>query len=94
LFLGGFAVDSTDNVIVAASAFGTDGSRPLLLQRVFADGRIDQSFGIAGTSVVQSSDGVPGGVNQLLFDSDDRLVVGGTSSLEDGSAGILRIKLV
>ena len=78
LFLGGVAIDSADNVIVAANADGNDGSRPLLLQRVFSNGQVDEGFGVAGTSVLQTSDGIQSGVNQLIFDSEDRLVVGGT----------------
>ena len=85
LFLGGFAIDSSDNVIFAANADGNDGSRPLLLQRVFSDGQVDQGFGVAGTSVLQTSDGIQNGVNQLIFDDADRLVVGGTIG------GILRV---
>ena len=88
LFLGGIAVDSADNVIVAANANGNDGSRPLLLQRVFSNGQIDQGFGVAGTSVLQTSDGIQSGVNQLIFDSEDRLVVGATAR------GITRIDFV
>ena len=88
LFLGGIAVDSADNVIVAANANGNDGSRPLLLQRVLSNGQIDQGFGVAGTSVLQTSDGIQSGVKQLIFDSEDRLVVGATVR------GITRIDFV
>ena len=88
LNLGGFAIDSADNVIVAGNADGNDGSRPLLLQRVSANGQVDQGFGIAGTSVLQTSDGIQNGVNQLIFDAQDRLVVGGSVG------GILRVNFV
>ena len=91
LFTSGLAVDSADNIIVSSGARAPDGSSLLVLQRVLAEGQVDQSFGLAGASVLQSSDGAPGSVSSLIFDSADRLVVGGEDSFDD-SGGLVRVE--
>ena len=80
LFIDGFAINSADNITATGSAFGfaTDGSSPLVLQRVTADGQVDQSFGIGGSSVIQESEQFQGNVTRLIFDSADRLVLSGS----------------
>ena len=93
LFASGLAVDSADNIVVPANARAPDGSSLLVLQRVLAEGQVDQSFGLAGASVLQSSDGVSGSVRDVIFDSADRLVVGGVNSFDD-SGGIARVEFV
>ena len=91
----GLGIDSNDNILVFSSA-GTAAFGPtefVIFQRVLSSGQLDTSFGTGGSLVVENTEGAPGGISNLIFDSNNSLVVGGVGSSIDPNGGIARFLL-
>jgi len=72
------AVDEFGNFLVSFEVSAVDSPSPFddditVVQRILPTGEIDTAFGVGGTAIVGSSPGI----GDLVFDSQNRLVVGG-----------------
>ena len=95
LTANGLAIDESDNILVASSADSTDpdsDSDLAIFQRVLSSGQLDTSFGIGGTSVLTSQ----GGVTDLVFDSNNDLIIGSLSPFlfSSSTGGVERLTFV
>ena len=88
-------VEQRDFIKLTSSA-GTAAFGPtefVIFQRVLSSGQLDTSFGTGGSLVVENTEGAPGGISNLIFDSNNSLVVGGVGSSIDPNGGIARFLL-